>query len=110
MGDVDLAAVTGFQWDSGNRIKSQMKHGVTQAEAEELFLMGPLVLADPGHSVAEPRFHALGESGAGRRLFAVFTVRDDRIRIISVRDMSRRERRRYEEAQRHLKEGSSQVP
>lgn len=107
---MDPAACTGFQWDSGNRIKSQMKHGVTQSEAEELFLSGPLVLADSGHSVVEPRFHAFGESSAGRRLFAVFTVRDDRIRIISVRDMSRRERRSYEEAQQDLKENHPQVP
>lgn len=100
MRHVDLAACTGFEWDLGNRLKSQMKHGVTQAEAEHMFFSSPLVAKDPDHSGSEARFHALGETTAGRRLLAVFTVRGNRIRIISVRDMSRRERQLYEEAQK----------
>lgn len=95
---VDLSVCTEFEWDAGNRLKSHMKHGVTQAEAEELFFSAPLVARDSGHSGAEARFHALGETAAGRRLLAVFTVRGQRLRIISVRDMSRRERQVYEEA------------
>lgn len=106
MRHVDLAACTGFDWDSGNRLKSHMKHGVTQAEAEDMFFASPLVAKDPGHSGPETRFHALGETSAGRRLLAVFTVRGDRIRIISVRNMSRRERRTYAEAQKI----SSEIP
>lgn len=98
MRNLDLAACTGFEWDSGNRLKSHMKHRVTQAEAEEIFFSAPLVVRDSEHSGLEPRYHALGETSLGRRLLAVFTVRDERIRIISVRDMSRRERRIYEEA------------
>lgn len=97
---VDLAACTGFEWDLGNRLKSHMKHAVTQAEAEDLFFSSPLVAQDPEHSGSEARFHALGETSAGRRLLAVFTVRGKRIRIISVRDMSRRERKTYAEAQK----------
>jgi uncharacterized DUF497 family protein len=97
---VDLAACTGFEWDPGNRLKSHMKHGVTEAEAEEMFFSSPLVAQDKEHSGSEARFHALGETSVGRRLLAVFTVRRNRIRIISVRDMSRRERKTYEEAQK----------
>jgi len=96
----DLSASTEFEWDSGNRLKSHMKHGITQAEAEAIFLFAPLVARDTGHSGTESRFHALGETAGGRRLLAVFTVRGARIRIISVRDMSRRERRMYEEARK----------
>ncbi len=101
---VDLAACTGFEWDLGNRLKSQMKHAVTQAEAEEMFFSSPLVAKDPQHSDAESRFHALGETSTGRQLLAVFTVRGERIRIISVRDMSRGERQTYAEAQKHSPE------
>lgn len=100
MGPMDLTACTGFDWDFGNRLKSQMKHGVTQTEAEEVFFSSPLVAEDPDHSRSEPCFHALGETGTGRPLLAVFTLRGRRIRIISVRDMSRRERQTYEEARK----------
>jgi uncharacterized DUF497 family protein len=98
MPHVDLMECSGFECDSGNRLKSRMKHGVTRAEAEEIFFSAPLVARDPGHSGSEARYHALGETLLGRRLLAVFTVRARRLRIISVRDMSRRERRTYEEA------------
>ena len=100
MRHVDLAVCTGFEWDFGNRLKSHMKHAVTQTEAEEMFFSSPLVAKDPAHSGAEARFHALGETSNGRQLLAVFTVRGERIRIISVRDMSRGERRTYAEAQK----------
>ncbi len=94
---LDPSRYTGFDWDSGNELKSQMKHGVTQAEAEDVFLGSPLVADDPAHSDVEARYQALGESGNGRRLAVTFTVRGTLIRIISARDMSRRERQRYEE-------------
>ena len=82
-----------------------MKHGVTQAEAEEVFFGSPLVARDPAHSTAEPRFHALGETNSGRRLLVVFTARGSLIRVISVRDMSRSERRVYEKARENAPTG-----
>ncbi len=94
---LDPPLYTGFDWDSGNELKSQMKHGVSQAEAEEIFLGSPLVADDSAHSGVEARFRALGETGRGRRLTVVFTVRGSLIRVISARDMNRRERQRYEE-------------
>lgn len=94
-----LASVEGFDWDAGNTNKNVLGHGVTQGEAEELFFVAPLVLPeDEKHSVAERRFLLFGPTGAGRLLTAAFTVRRQRIRIISVRDMSRLERRRYVQA------------
>jgi uncharacterized DUF497 family protein len=94
-----LAACTGFDWDEGNLLKNWEKHRVSAAECEEVFFNRPLVAApDPGHASAEPRFFVLGQSDAGRKLFLVFTTRENLIRVISARDMTKRERARY---QRH---------
>ena len=96
---VDLERIVGFQWDDGNRRKSVDKHDVSQAEAEQAFFNDPLLLLpDPAHSVSEPRFHALGVTDQGRRLHVTFTLRDDEtlIRVISARDMHRKERAHYD--------------
>ena len=90
--------IVGFDWDEGNARKSVARHGVTQAEAEQMFIQEPLLVADdPRSSRTEPRFHALGRTAAGRMLQATFTLRAGRtmLRVISVRDMSRKERRIY---------------
>ncbi len=95
----DLADCTGFQWDAGNADKNWERHQVTQGECEQVFFQRPLRIArDPAHSQAEPRYAALGQTAAGRRLTLVFTIRGTLIRVISARDMSRRERRLYERA------------
>ncbi len=98
---ISFDAVVGFDWDAGNARKNE-KHGVTQAEAEEVFLHRPLVVApDAAHSAAgELRFHALGETRQGRRLHLTFTLRRNGtlIRVISARDMHRKERAIYEKA------------
>ncbi|MCY4443094.1 MAG: BrnT family toxin [Deltaproteobacteria bacterium] len=89
----------GFQWDLGNAGKSADKHGVQQVEAEQAFFNEPLlVVEDIGHSAAEPRFHALGVTDAGRRLQVTFTLREraTRIRVISARHEPE-ERVRYEQ-------------
>ena len=91
---------TGFDWDEGNARKND-KHGVTQAEVEQVFLNAPLLLADDTkHSRIEPRFHALGRTDFDRRLHITFTVRGNGtlIRPISARNMSRKERAIYEQA------------
>ena len=73
-------------------------HSVHYTECEQVFLNRPLVVIDdPLHSAQEPRFVALGCTDRSRRLVVVFTVRDDLIRVISARDMSRRERTLYAE-------------
>ena len=95
---IDWARVEGFEWDAGNARKSSDRHGVAQAEAEQLFFNEPLlVVEDPRHSFHEPRFHALGRTDEGRLLHVTFTLRAaaTRIRVISARDMSRKERARY---------------
>ena len=86
-----------FDWDAGNRDKNELRHDVLPSECEEVFLEKPfLVHLDRAHSRGEVRHFALGRTRTGRRLFVAFTIRADRIRVISARDMSRRERRIYE--------------
>jgi uncharacterized DUF497 family protein len=97
---VDLAHVEGFDWDEGNSRKSDDKHGVSQAEAEQVFFSEPLLLlGDMEHSMGEPRFHALGRTDTGRFLHVTFTLRSEgRLnRVISARSMHRKERHRYEQ-------------
>jgi uncharacterized DUF497 family protein len=92
-----LAACTGFDWDDGNATKNWELHRVTPEEAEDIFFHDPFVLGvDPGHSKLERRYWALGQTARGRRLFVAFTVRRDLIRVISARDMSRRELLEYQ--------------
>jgi len=89
--------VTGFEWDKGNEQKN-VKHGVTPAEAEQFFLNEPLIVLDnPKHSDTEQRFHALGQTGVGRLLHITFTIRTTMIRVISARNMHRKERAIYEQ-------------
>lgn len=95
---IDLSKITGFDWDDGNARKND-KHGVSMAEAEQTFFNDPLLLlADDRHSKRELRFHALGKSDEGRLLHITFTLRNagTSIRVISARDMHRKERTIYE--------------
>ena len=72
---VDLADITGFDWDEGN-IRKNEKHSVSMAEAEQLFFNQPLlILEDSKHSNQEPRFHALGKSDDNRQLHITFILR-----------------------------------
>jgi hypothetical protein len=95
--------ITGFDWDKGNDRKSSEKHSVSRFEAEGIFFNDPLlILPDPRHSQQEPRYHALGRTDSGRALHITFTLRASGtlIRVISARDMHRKERRVYEQAEK----------
>jgi uncharacterized DUF497 family protein len=97
---IDLEQITGFDWDEGYARKNQ-KHGVAQAEAEEVFFNQPLLLLDDArHRDQEARYHALGKTLAGRLLHVSFTLRGDGtlVRVISARAMHRKERSVYEQA------------
>ena len=97
---INLTNIAGFQWDDGNARKNE-KHGVSTAESEQVFFNAPLLmLEDAKHSVSEPRFHALGKTDEGRLLHITFTLREDgeKIRVISARDMHRKEREIYDQA------------
>ena len=87
----------GFDWDHGNSNKNWQGHRVSDTECEELFFNFPLILAvDKSHSERERRFHALGHTNSGRWLFVAFAIRERLIRVISAREMNKRETRRYE--------------
>lgn len=94
---MDLSLITGFDWDQGNARKNE-KHGVTQAEIEQIFFRQPLIVApDPEHSTTENRCHALGRTSLDRWLHVTFTLRGEGtlIRPISARAMHRKERPIY---------------
>ncbi len=97
---IDLEQIAGFDWDDGNRRKSADKHDVSQAEAESIFFNDPLIVVeDARHSETEQRLHALGKTAQNRLLHITFTLRGKGtlIRVISARDMHRKERNVYEQ-------------
>ena len=95
---IDLSQITGFDWNENNREKNWEKHRVLAGECEEVFFNLPLLLQpDPTHSQEGPRYYVLGHTITGRWLFIAFTVRENRIRVISARDMSKKERKFYEQ-------------
>jgi uncharacterized DUF497 family protein len=98
---INLSEIVGFDWDSGNSRKSAKKHDVSQFEAEQMFFNVPLLfLPDSKHSQKEARYHALGRTDTARQLHVTFTLRSGGtlIRVISARDMLRKERTIYEQS------------
>lgn len=86
-----------FEWDEGNIDKNYKKHGTSIKEAEEVFLDEDLLqLEDVKHSQNEKRFTVIGKTFQKKLLFAAFTIRNNKIRIISVRMANKKERRIYE--------------
>jgi uncharacterized DUF497 family protein len=95
--DDPLDQCSGFEWDDANTQKNWEHHRVTPQEAEDVFFHEPLVVrGDVRHSQREKRHFALGQTAQGRLLFVAFTIRRDLIRVISVRDMNRREQDFYD--------------
>jgi uncharacterized protein len=91
-----LAKCTEFEWDKHNSGKIKTKHHVTPVECEQVFFNLPVIVGDDEkHSQTENRFYVLGQTDSGRLLFLVFTVRKDKLRVISARDMNKKERRAY---------------
>jgi len=90
--------IAGFQWDEGNADKNRVTHHVENWECEQVFFNASLfILGDLKHSAKEERWAAFGQADEGRLLLVIFTERGNLIRIISARDMNRRERKFYEE-------------
>jgi uncharacterized DUF497 family protein len=97
---IDLEQIADFDWDDGNSRKSADKHDVSQAEAESIFFNDPLIVVeDVRHSETEQRLHALGKTVQNRLLHITFTLRQKGtlIRVISARDMHRKEPKVYEQ-------------
>ena len=91
-----LGACCGFEWDEANAHRNWERHRVSPEEAEDVFFNEPLVVRGyVRHSRRETRYYALGQTGGGRRLFVAFTIRRSLVRVVSVREMNRRERDAY---------------
>ncbi len=94
-----------FDWDEGNAQKNWDRHHVSQSESESLFFNDPLLVCiDSAHTNKEKRYICLGTTKQGRYLFISFTLRNEKIRVISARDMTDRE---HQEFRKYEKENSS---
>ena len=97
MKEIALQDCIGFEWDKWNLDKNWCKHNVSHLECEQVFFNCPLLLyGDVKHSKEEIRMYVLGKTNIGRLLFVVFTIRDNLIRVISARDINKKERDVYE--------------
>jgi uncharacterized DUF497 family protein len=89
----------GFEWDPNKAARNLRKHGVTFEEAATVFRDDlSVTVPDPDHSIGEERLITVGVSSQNRLLIVAHADRGDRIRIISARELTPRERRQYEEA------------
>lgn len=86
-----------FEWDEGNIKKNWERHRVSTSECEDVFFNDPTVGCDDWHSQTENRYYAYGETDQQRLLFVIFTVRKEKIRVISARDMNKNERKAFHE-------------
>jgi uncharacterized DUF497 family protein len=92
----EILNCTGFQWDDGNSEKNWISHQVAKSECEQIFFNQPLVIGnDEKHSEIEKRYYVLGQTDSDRQLYIVCTVRQNLIRVISARGMSKKEREVY---------------
>ena len=96
---LNLDDIVGFEWDDGNIYKNEKKHNIIWHEIEEIFFNEPLlILKDIKHSATECRCIAYGKTDVEKKLTVVFTIRKNRIRVISARKMSKKERQYYEKS------------
>lgn len=93
---VSIPEFEGFEWDEANAQKNWQDHGVSPSEAEQVFFRKPLLaVEDVEHSQEEQRYFVLGQTDRGRMLFIAFTIRQGAVRVVSARDMSRKEKKVY---------------
>ena|SRR5260221_14539325 len=98
---IDLSKIVGFEWDIWNIDKSYNKHGISPNESEEIFLDEDVKIEkDLKHQQQEKRFIAIGKTTENKLLFVIFTIRNDKIRIISARTANKKEREVYNRVNR----------
>lgn len=91
-----LSSPIEFQWDKGNKDKNLKRHGVTNEEIEEVFFSDWIrVVKDVFYSGREDRYLLIGKTAFGRKLFIVFTLRNNKVRVISARDLNKKEEALY---------------
>lgn len=95
--DFDLSKLERFEWDKGN-LEHIKKHKVNFKECEGVFSNKPLLISeDKKHSEIEERFEVLGITNQGRLIFLVFTIRNNRIRVVSARNQNKKEQKEFQE-------------
>ena len=93
--NIDFLSLDGFEWDFGN-LDHIYKHFVTDKECEDTFSNKPLIITkDETHSKIEKRYRAYGKTFENRLLNIVFTIRKNKLRVISARDQNKKERNEY---------------
>ena len=93
-----LPEIVAFEWNEGNREKSKNRHSVEWWECEQIFFNYPfLTTVDAKHSEREERHFGFGQTNGNRFLTIVFMVRDKKIRVVSAREMNKKERAKYNE-------------
>jgi len=101
---VELPDPIAFEWDKGNREKIWIKHTITIEECEEVFQDDNVFIQeDPIHSRAEERYILIGRNKRLRYLFIAFTLRNNCVRVISARNMHKKEVFFYEKKARTTK-------
>lgn len=97
-GSRTLKEISGFEWDKGNKQKSLVRHEVSNEECEEIFFdPNKEIQKDILHSMDEERYVLIGQTKQRRLLYIIFTIRKDKVRVISARDINKKERKLYEE-------------
>ena len=87
-----------FDWDKANLNKNWQKHQISDGECEEVFFdPEKKILKDALHSLNEKRYILLGQTKLKKLLFVVFTIRENKIRIISARKLNKKEKHLYEQ-------------
>lgn len=95
---INLSHIVGFDWDKGNIRKNWEKHKIKAEECEQIFFNKPLIITtDEKHSQTEEGFYALGRTIENKQLFIAFTIRKNKIRVISARIMNKIEKKIYEQ-------------
>ena len=87
-----------FEWNPNKAKKNIEKHGISSDEAATVYSDTlSMTYDDPDHSYNENRYVIISQSALGNLLFVSHTETDDKIRIISARKLTRKERKQYEQ-------------
>jgi uncharacterized DUF497 family protein len=100
---INLPNVISFDWDKGNQEKNTLKHNVENSECEEVFFNNPVFLPDTVHSQIEDRYYAFGVTNNGRFLLIAFTIRKNKVRVISARTQDKKEKEYYHKQRKEVK-------
>lgn len=102
---IDFSKLDGFEWDKGN-LEHIKKHRVDYRECEEAFVNLPFILnEDETHSQSEERLRVYGQTNKSRLVIIIFTIRKNKVRVVSARNQNKRERLQFINKSKKRKEG-----